>query len=135
MTRQEAEELIDARTLTWGAVKTMLRCEMGAPSRKSVVNRAMTHEQVVDILAASVDARDDSEIVCGPKCARPQMDRLLARNCLRECASIVKRRQRYCEMCDIWMSTQQSECRFCGAPTVLEAPEAVDAVAGKGEVL
>ena len=128
MTRDEADELIDAGTLTWGTVKTMLRCEMGAPPRKSVVNRAMTHEQAVDILAAGIDARDDDEIVCGPKCSTPRRDRLMVRNALRECASVVKRRKRYCEICEVWMASKKTECRFCGAPTVLEEPPSADAV-------
>lgn len=134
MTRSEADELINAGTLTWGAVKTMLRCEMGAPPRRSVVNRAMTHEQAVDILAAGIDSRDDNEIVCGSKCRTPLRDRLMARNALRECASVVKRRSRYCEMCDVWMASKRSECPFCGAQTVLEAgasPAAVDPVDGR----
>lgn len=135
MNRNEADELIDAGTLTWGAVKTMLRCEMGAPPRKSVVNRGMTHEQAVDILAAAVDGREDNEIVCGPKCARPTMDRLLARNCLRECQSVRPKRQRYCPMCDAWMSSPEAECPFCGADTVLEPRQAVDAVVKGSEVL
>lgn len=136
MTRHEAEAMIDAGTLTWGAIKTMLRCEMGAPPRTSVVNRGMTHEQAIDILAAAVDQRDDDEIVCGAKCARPTMDRLLARNALRECKSGTKGRKRYCPMCDLWMKASLgTECPFCGASTELESLTAVDAVAGTGEVL
>jgi hypothetical protein len=26
--------------------------------------------------------------------------------------------KRYCEMCDKWVSSRQTECRECGAPTV-----------------
>lgn len=26
--------------------------------------------------------------------------------------------KRYCEMCDIWVSARQTECKRCGAPTV-----------------
>jgi len=86
MTKTKAHERIDSGTLTWGELKTLLRCEMGAPESRSVVNPGMTHEHAVTILAAGIDDMDDSAIVAGPKSFRPSRDRLIATNILRECA-------------------------------------------------
>lgn len=85
MTRQDADELIDKGGLTWGHLKTLLRSEMGAPTRKSRVNPGLSHEQAVDILAAAIDGYADEGVVCGPRTERPRGDRRIARNILCEC--------------------------------------------------
>jgi hypothetical protein len=89
MTREEAHKRIDSGDLTFGHLKTLLRCEMGGPPHRSVVNPGMSHEQAVEILARSIEARDDDEIVAGPKSGRPISDRLIATNILRECREAV----------------------------------------------
>lgn len=86
MTKHEAYQLIDAGKLTWGELKTMLRCEMGGPDRVSTVNAGMTHEQALMILAAGIDHRPDVDIVAGPRSHTPNRDRLAATNILRECS-------------------------------------------------
>lgn len=88
MTKTEAHRRIDAGTLTWGDLKTMLRCEMGGPDRVSTVNPGMTHEQALTILAAGIEARDDAAIVVGPTSRTPNRDRLVATNILRECGAL-----------------------------------------------
>jgi hypothetical protein len=85
MTKAEAHRRIDSGTLTWGELKTMLRGEMGAPARRSVVNAGMTHEHAVTVLAAGIDSRPDDDIVAGPNSRKPNLDRLAATNVLREC--------------------------------------------------
>jgi hypothetical protein len=80
MTKREAHKLIDSGWLTWGELKTALRCEMGGPDRVSTVNPGMTHE-----LAAGIEARDDVDVVAGPQSRTPNRDRLAATNILREC--------------------------------------------------
>lgn len=115
MNRQQAHERIDAGDLTWGELKTMLRCEMGAHTRGSVVNARMTHEQAVTILSAAIDQRDDAGIVAGPRSLTPKSDRLTATNILRECGDRAVLPKRYCEMCDRW--TSRRECRACGMAT------------------
>lgn len=86
MKRQDADRLIEGGTLTWGYLKTLLRSEMGAPWRPAVVNKGMSHEQAVDILAAAIDRREDGGIVAGPRSETPNQDTLIARNILRECS-------------------------------------------------
>lgn len=85
MTRKQAHQRIDSGTLTWGELKTMLRCAMGGPDRISTVNKGMTHEHALTILSAGIDARPDDDIVAGPKSLMPGRDRLSATNVLREC--------------------------------------------------
>lgn len=87
MTKHEAHKRIDAGTLTWGELKTLLRCEMGGPDRVSTVNPGMTHEQALMILAAGIDNWDDDAIVAGPHSRTPNRDRLAATNILRECGA------------------------------------------------
>lgn len=84
MNRQDAHALIRTGKLTWGELKTALRCEMGAPPRTSTVNKGMTHEQAIDILARGIDGRDDNQIV-GSVWGRERRDTLIATNILREC--------------------------------------------------
>jgi hypothetical protein len=88
MTKTQAHERIDAGTLTWGYLKTLLRCEMGAPAHKSVVNAGMSHEQAVEILARAIDGRPDEEIV-GSVWGMESRDRMIATNVLRECAASI----------------------------------------------
>lgn len=94
MTKHDAHRLIDSGIVTWGHLKTMIRCEMGAPAQRSAVNTGMTHAQSVDILARAADTRDDEEIVCGRISRTPRStlsDRLIAVNILRECADSLPR--------------------------------------------
>ena len=85
MTRAAANRLVDAGTLTWGVLKTALRCEMGGPTRQSAVNPGITHEQGVAILAAGIDHHDDAEIVAGPQSKSRRLDYMTATNVIREC--------------------------------------------------
>lgn len=84
MNRQDAHELIRSGWLTWGDLKTALRCEMGGPARIATVNKGMTHEQAIDILAKAIEGREDAEVVAS-KWGRERSDTLMATNILREC--------------------------------------------------
>mgnify|MGYP001612761777 CR=1 FL=1 len=86
MTREQARDRIDRGDMTWGHLKAMLRAEIGARPRVAKVNKGMTHEQAITILAKGIESRPDEEIVCGPKSWRPKLDRLSAMNVLRECS-------------------------------------------------
>lgn len=88
MRKHEAHRIIDAGGLTWGALKTLLRAEMGAPSHRSVVNAGMSHEQAIDILSKSIDDRPDDGVV-GWRTQTPNGDRMIATNILRECSASV----------------------------------------------
>ena len=89
MTKTQAHELLDKRTITWGYLKTLVRSEMGAPPHRSVVNAGMSHEQSVDILARGIDARLDEEVV-GSVWGMERRDYMIATNVLRECGAAVR---------------------------------------------
>jgi hypothetical protein len=94
MTKRKAKARIDAGDITWGELKTMLRCEMGAPARVSTVNKGLSHEHAVEILARAIENRPDEAIAAGPNRSSfaaetsrtPHLDRLTVVNILRECA-------------------------------------------------
>lgn len=94
MQKHEAHRIIDAGGLTWGALKTLLRAEMGAPAHRSVVNAGMSHQQAIDILARSIEGEMDDGFVCDLRTRRPSRDRMIATNILRECSASVHLLQR-----------------------------------------
>jgi hypothetical protein len=85
MTRCESDARIDRGDLTWGHLKHWIEQELQGASldRPSVVNKSMTKRQALDILYAAVLPRDDNAVL-GKDSSRPRLDRLLARNVLRE---------------------------------------------------
>ncbi len=79
MSRDEANELIDTGTLTFGELKARI-----ADSRidgVSRVNRSLTKWQALEILRKGITARPDAARVD----PRSRRDVLIARNVLREC--------------------------------------------------